>query len=536
MAEAKLKVYYLSLKEDTPKKGYWDYGILEYLLKPFDYEEVDSLPSIESGIVVLPARSHKDYWKQLNEELKKIKNVVLFLMGDEEAVFPIEKIDHTNIKIWVQNPDPKKHSQYRRIGTGFAPIFNQTADLPEKSLNWFFAGQVTHSRREECVAELERLSGGEMLGTKGFTQGLKPADYFDKLASAKVAPCPSGPETPDSFRLFESLEVGCVPIADTQTPKADWDGFWEWLFDMPVPFPKIKNWESLPGYIKSCVRQYPMLNNRIQAFWLRYKCVLQDRLYDDLEAVGAGGVRDDVTIVIPVSPIKSHPQIHILSETIDSVRFHFPKARIIITFDGVRKEQEGFRDDYEEHIRRILWKSREWGNIYPVIFEEHRHQVGMARSIIDDIKTPLLVYVEQDTPLVIDELIEWDKLKDKIISGESNLIRFHFEAQVPKEHGYLMIGKPEDGLLKTVQWSQRPHLASTAFYRRLLSEQFSDKSLCFIEDLVHGRVIADFQKYGEQGWNQWRLHIYHPDGGNIKRSGNLDGRAGEKKYDELQIF
>jgi hypothetical protein len=60
---------------------------------------------------------------------------------------------------------------------------------------------------------------GTFIPTKGFTQGDPHDLYYRQMADAKVAPAPSGPETPDSFRLFEALESGCVPIADTRVPK-----------------------------------------------------------------------------------------------------------------------------------------------------------------------------------------------------------------------------------------------------------------------------------------------------------------------------
>lgn len=528
MATEKL-VYFLSILENVPKRGFWDYAIVEDLFKNLESVEVNKLPDVDFGVVVVPARGHAGHEEKINKEVNKIKKVILFLMGDEEGDFDTNKIKHPDISIWVQNPIPGRHDEFMRIGTGYAPKIKECVELPNKSLDFFFAGQVTHSRREECVKYLRDLKGGELVETKGFTQGLEPSEYFRKLSMAKIAPCPSGPKTPDSFRLFEALELGCIPIADTQTPSEDWDGFWEWLFMEDVPFVQIKNWESMPGYINDLKKEYPRLNNRIQAWWFRYKQTLRNKLYKQI-----GLDHGDITVVIPVSPIPSHPNIHILEQTLASVRHHLPECEIILTFDGVREEQEDRRKDYEEHIRRILWKVRGL-DVRPYIFDEHLHQVGMARKIIDEIKTPLLLYVEQDTPLVTDEIIEWEKLKKFILDGVSNLIRFHFEARIPDEHKHLMIGEPENGLLKTVQWSQRPHLASTAFYKRILSEHFSPNAKCFIEDLIHGKVMNDWNLYGVQGWNQWRLHIYYPDG-NIKRSANLDGREGARKYDDTQIW
>jgi hypothetical protein len=64
-----------------------------------------------------------------------------------------------------------------------------------------------------------------------------------------------------------------------------------------------------------------------------------------------------ITVVIPVSPIKSHPDTAILDETLDSVRYHHPTAEIILTFDGIREEQSRRWHDYEEFIRRALWRA-----------------------------------------------------------------------------------------------------------------------------------------------------------------------------------
>lgn len=538
MIQKDIQVYYLSLHEETPNRDYWDYGFVDDLLKQFAAFEVSALQHSDFAIVVIPARHHAQDVAQINKELKKVKGVILFLMGDEESDFPVEKIKHLNIKIWVQNPKPGRHDRYEKLGTGYPPqIHNISEDAPDKTLDYFFAGQVTHARRKQCVAQLENIPSGDMLATPGFTQGLEQGEYYEKLSRAKTAPCPSGPITVDTFRLFESLQLGCVPIADTETPTEDWAGFWEWLFDGPVPFPTIKNWDSLTGYITEITAEYPAINNRVQVWWMRYKNEKRQVLYDQITQMGKMIEASNITVIIPVSPIPSHPCIDILVETIQTVQFHHPNVQILLTFDGVRKEQEDKRADYEEHIRRVLWRYRDNINIVPYVFDKHLHQVGMAREIIDSIKTPLLLYVEQDTPIVIEEPIGWVEIEDLILSGKSNHVRLHHEAGIHPEHRHLMVDSdPLYKFLRTVQYSQRPHVASTAFYRRILSEQFSKNANCFIEDLVHGRVLDDWIKDKEQGWQQWRLHIYHPNEKDIKRSYHTDGRAGGAKYDKLQKF
>jgi hypothetical protein len=252
-----------------------------------------------------------------------------------------------------------------------------------------------------------------------------------------------------------------------------------------------------------------------------------------------------LTVVVPVSPIPSHPDTSILDETLGSIRFHHPAAEILLTFDGVRSEQEHCRDAYEEFIRRALWRAdKHYGAVCPFIFEEHRHQSGMLKAVIDEVRTPLLMYIEADTPLVIDEPIDWDGITWFLTSGQGDLVRFHHEAAIPVEHLHMMhghvsatvSGSAAVSLTKTSQWSQRPHVATAAYYRRILDSYFSEKARCFIEDRMHGVVDNTFRRDGLLGWQQHRLHIYAPEGNNIKRSYTTDGRAGEPKYDESQIW
>lgn len=246
----------------------------------------------------------------------------------------------------------------------------------------------------------------------------------------------------------------------------------------------------------------------------------------------------NITVVMPVSPIPSHPTINILTETIETVRRHLPDAEIILTFDGVRPEQADRRADYEESIRRTLWHADHdplWRPVNPWIWDEHVHQVGMLRGLLHEVKTDLLLFVEQDAPLVTDEPIDWQACIDLIMSGEADVVRFHHEGVVPDAHAHMMHGL-EGQFLRTSQFSARPHLASTAYYRRILNDHFSLYANCFLEDVLHGVCSEAVIINGMGGWRKHKLWIFHPDTGNIKRSYTTDGRAGGPKYDTSQIF
>jgi glycosyltransferase involved in cell wall biosynthesis len=230
--------------------------------------------------------------------------------------------------------------------------------------------------------------------------------------------------------------------------------------------------------------------------------------------------KNDITAILVTSILPSHPNTHILDETLSSIRAHLPENEIILQIDGLRDERLNRKKDYDEFKNRVLWKClHEWKNVLPIIFDEHCHQTTMMKKTIDIVNTSALLYVEGDAPLTPDQPIEWQKCLDMMEYEKAYTIRFHFEASIPTEHNHLMFGI-DNGFMKTNQWSQRPHLSLTKYYRETVLP-FSDEKT-FIEDRFHGKVQDDL-------WNKHRLWIYHPEG-NIKRSYHLDGREGTRKF------
>jgi hypothetical protein len=143
--------------------------------------------------------------------------------------------------------------------------------------------------------------------------------------------------------------------------------------------------------------------------------------------------KDDVTIVMATSILPNHPNTDIIDETISAIRYHFPNNEIIMQIDGLRREQQHRKADYDEYKNRILWKClHEYKNVLPIIFKKHSHQTTMMRRTIDLIETPLLLYVEGDAPLTVDNTIDWQKCLD-LIESETDGINISFGYIIPKK-------------------------------------------------------------------------------------------------------
>lgn len=529
---------FLSVVNNVPPTGYWDHALIHDIFKDPRFTEEQGA----GAIVVMPGKNQGKHIQKINAELNKLEWVVLIVTSDEERNFPIEKVDHKNIKIWVQNPKQGRHDKYGKWPLGYTSETRKHLKLKERTYDMFFSGQITHKRRQECFENIKNYlerpgAEGFVLKTDGFAKGLEPDVYMDYMCSTRTVPCPSGPVCAESFRLYEALEAGAIPIGDNISATGDYD-YWYYLFP-DAPFPTINDYSDLPGYIEDQLDGFQAKANRIFAWWILTKRNLKHQLIQDVADLTGKHHKEAITVVVPVSPIKSHPSTKILDETIGTIRQHLPNSEILLTFDGVRKEQEHMRDDYEEFIRRALFKANtEWSAV-PIIFDEHTHQSGMMKAVIDEIKSPLLMYVEQDTPITPDMPIDFKAISNAILNGGVSHVRLCHESYILKDYKHMMLdtepinvsGCP---LVRTVQYSNRPHVASVAFYRQLLSH-FSENSKAFLEDLLHGIIYEAYKIDGMQGWQNYRLAIYHPEG-NIKRSYHTDGRAGEEKYDSSQRF
>lgn len=567
----KTYVAWTSYEKATPNRGFWDQAMLENVfdrsmwnpVNGNEYEHVNGIGEVprtaDGAIVILHARScaHERWAHKLNDETARFRWLVVALVSDEESSFPAFQVKHPNMKMWIMMPNERRH-QMKHFGlpNGYPTdcqkyLSNYKQEQQDKPLNWFFSGQITNKRREIFAEYAQAIggmpsadfgTGGVLIQTDGFTKGLPREEYYKLMAQAKVVPCPSGAVAPDSFRLYEALEAGCVPLADNYYAWEDYTqskSYWSFLFGEVPPFPTVDEWRQFPKLLLDALAEWPANANRIGAWWESYKRKFVYKIEDDVNSLRGSTpkgetMKDRITVLISSSPIPSHPSTWMIDETIASIRKHLPESEIIIMQDGVREEQEGRREAYEAYKNLLLYKCRnEYKNVLPIFFGPFLHQAEMTRRTLDFVKTPYLLFVEHDTPLC-DESIEWQGIVNALDTGVVDSIRFHHIDTdfIHPEHMALAIDKTRQELggikiVRTLQYSQRPHVASVLFYKRLLAN-FSENNRTFIEDHAYHICI-----HGDR--NAYKLAVYTPEGP-IKRSRDLNGREGGPKFDDKLVF
>jgi hypothetical protein len=270
-----IKAYLLGVDGKSFPDHKWDFGFVKEAFdkNKISYEEVTSLPECDKAFVVICGYENKNLTKEINNELSKIKKVVLFITGDERGVFRADKMSHPNIKVWVQSPYPDIHGAFYKMPIGCPSHMKD--NLPEyttKKNDAFFSGQITHDRRKELAEAMPSVPNALFNPTPGFTQGYQPSEYYKHLLESKIVPSPAGTATVDSFRFYEALEMLALPIGDLKNSRNMEQNFWDFVFEQETPFiPKTNNWHNVPGIIEKEVSDYPANMHRAVTWWIKYK-------------------------------------------------------------------------------------------------------------------------------------------------------------------------------------------------------------------------------------------------------------------------
>jgi hypothetical protein len=137
------------------------------------------------------------------------------------------------------------------------------------------------------LAAMSAVDGGFFHGTYGthphpqlpdLKAPLAVGDYARIMSETIFAPCPSGWENLDSFRVCEAFEAGCIPIVEKRP------GFDYFQRLMPGhPALTIERWSEAPALIRSRMNSREAVERkRLECWdwWKTYKAGLVDHVRD----------------------------------------------------------------------------------------------------------------------------------------------------------------------------------------------------------------------------------------------------------------
>jgi hypothetical protein len=122
------------------------------------------------------------------------------------------------------------------------------------------------------------------------------------------------------------------------------------------------------------------------------------------------------------------------------------------------------------------------------------------------VRTPYILYVEDDWEFLDYPPIWWDALIEFLKDGRLNYIRLFAQNRIHPLHEHMMRERVIwDGVpfILHQQWSQNPHLSTTQFYNDHVLPLCKSNPADYIENVMHGTCQT-----GE--WKNWKLATYNP--------------------------
>lgn len=116
-----------------------------------------------------------------------------------------------------------------------------------RSLAWGFAGDLNKTTRIAMLTAMAQVQPYRLHQTAGWdTADALPVGAYRALMDDSVfVPCPTGFASLDSFRVFEALEAGCIPIVE----RRDGEEYFAAAYG-PHPMPVVRDWAEAPGLIR----------------------------------------------------------------------------------------------------------------------------------------------------------------------------------------------------------------------------------------------------------------------------------------------
>jgi len=259
-------------------KGNWDSGLLSEIFDAHPDVFVQSnteMPKVfDRAIVVVVGKPDA---APLRKYLESLREALVLLTSDEDAYFPWEYAVPNHCKIWTQY-----YNEEYKLGIRERFLLGPPNRLKDYKINrtlekkylWSFVGQVQNPARQACVAALEKLGGGymqicELFGGNG-NGAVEYQDYLDIMCQSKFVICPSGSMSVDSFRLYEAIECGAIPITERRSPRDPQHfNYWDEVYP-PHTIWTVNEWDDMLAenffdfYSENHVR-------KMNLWWTKYK-------------------------------------------------------------------------------------------------------------------------------------------------------------------------------------------------------------------------------------------------------------------------
>jgi len=245
---------------------------IQEVLNKIQYETIDSETKLDKDDILLVVDSNPENKEKLYEKFKLIcSKIILIHLGDETSPFDLSTTyNHFDyvLRTFCSNKY-FKNSKVKCIPIGYKSGISENKK-DERKYKWAFTGTPHKSSRHDLLFQFGDINPSFCHRTEKFnTKIISVKEMSEILSMTEFLPCPNGFYHPETYRLYEALQCGCIPIVE------DTYKYYDRLFPNN-PFVKVGKWADAKLIVKEWNKnKIKDKQKECKIWWSNYKDQLQ---------------------------------------------------------------------------------------------------------------------------------------------------------------------------------------------------------------------------------------------------------------------
>ncbi len=256
----------------------WIYEVLNKI----KFESIQNEKNLNNEDVLIIIDSNVEKKSELYIKLKLIcSKIYLIHLGDESGGQDLSKIYDMFNFVWRTFCSNRyfENKNVNCLPLGYKSGTFLKKKTTDRKYKWTFIGTPHKSSRHDMLFQLSNIAPAFLHKTNKFNEKIIEVDKMSEiLSSTEFVPCPNGFVHPETYRLYEALECGCIPIVENAYK------YYDRLFPKN-PFLKINKWMELKHVINEWKSdQIKKRRKECETWWLQYKIKLQNSMKNKIDS------------------------------------------------------------------------------------------------------------------------------------------------------------------------------------------------------------------------------------------------------------
>ena len=243
------------------------------ILKKIEYQTIKTEAELKKEDTLIIVDSSVEEKNELYIKLNLIcSKIFLFHLGDEFGFHDLSSAYNNCNYIWRPFSQSKyfNNKKVKCIPLGYKSgvVFKQKSNRKYK---WAFTGTPHKSSRHDLLFQFSDIKPFFCHKTQKFdVKNISVEEMNEVLSSTEFIPCPYGFFHPETYRLYEALECGCIPVVENAYK------YYDRLFPNN-PFIKIDKWSEAKDIVKGWKEeQIRRKQKECKIWWVKYKIEIQN--------------------------------------------------------------------------------------------------------------------------------------------------------------------------------------------------------------------------------------------------------------------